>query len=170
MVSYKGKIVLFGGQSQHSQNLGIRRCSRKIYYLSIEKKKWQFYSGEGQKPESRRHHAASQLGKFMIVYGGMNQHGHILSDLYILDMKFKRWMLPDVVIDQDPGPRTHSTLTGIFDQYQKENYIDNIFKLSKSKTAIEYLNCGFYLFGGMIADGVLTNDLHGLYIRDGKLV
>ena len=32
------------------------------------------------------------------------------------------------------------------------------------------MNCGFYLFGGMIADGVLTNDLHGLYIRDGKLV
>ena len=170
LVPYKGKIVLYGGQSQHSQNLGIRRCSRKVYFLSVNKKKWQFYVGDGESPDPRRHHAAAQLGKFMLVYGGMNQQGHILSNLYILDMKAKKWIFPEVSIEKDPGPRSHSTLTPVFDHSQKENYIDNIFKLTKNKAPIEFLNCGFYLFGGMISDAVLSNELHGLYIRDGKLV
>ena len=75
-----------------------------------------------------------------------------------------------IAIQKDPGPRSHSSLTAVFDNSQKENYEDNIFFIQKQKTSIEFLNCGFYLFGGLVADDVLTNDLHGLYIRDGKFV
>jgi Galactose oxidase, central domain len=170
LVPYKGKIVLYGGESQHSQNLGIRRCSHKVFYLSVKKKKWQHYSGEGERPEPRRHHAASYIGKFMLIYGGMTQQGQILSDLFLFDMKLKKWTFPEVSIEKDPGPRSHATMTCIFEQIIKENYVDSLFKHSKSKASIEYLNGGFYLFGGQIADGVLSNSLHGLYIREGKLV
>lgn len=170
LVPYKGKIVLYGGQSQHSQNLGIRRCSRKIYYLSISSNTWQHYSGEGEKPEGRRHHAVGNIGRFMVIYGGMNQHGHTLGDLYILDMKLKRWMLPDLLVQNDPGARSHSTLTGIFDEKVQTNFNEPLFKTAASKGKMEFLNSGFYLFGGRNSEGQILNTLHGLYMRDGKLV
>jgi hypothetical protein len=170
LVPYKGKIVLYGGQSQHSQNLGIRRCSRKISYLSTANKTWQHYSGEGEKPEGRRHHAASHVGRFMVIYGGLNQQGHTLNDLCILDMKMKKWMLPEVIVQNDPGPRSHSSLTGIFDQAVRENYSEAMFKIVGSKGKVEFINSGFYLFGGRNAEGVVLNSLHGLYMREGKLV
>ncbi|OMJ71840.1 hypothetical protein SteCoe_29850 [Stentor coeruleus] len=170
LLPYKGKIILYGGQSQHSQNLGIRRCSRKVFYLSLSKKKWQHYSGEGEKPEGRRHHAAAQVGRFMVIYGGMNQHGHILCDLYIYDIKIKKWVLPEITIEKDPGPRSHASLIGIFEQSQRENYADSIFDLNTVKSKIEFLNSGFYLFGGLVAEGQAVNTLFGLYIRDGRLV
>ncbi|OMJ87642.1 hypothetical protein SteCoe_10567 [Stentor coeruleus] len=171
LLPYKGKLILYGGQSQHSQNLGIRRCSRKVFYLSLNKKKWQHYSGEGEKPEGRRHHAAAQIGRFMVIYGGMNQHGHILCDLYIYDIKIKKWVLPEITIEKDPGPRSHASLTGIFEQAQRENYADNIFDLNMAKSnKIEFLNSGFYLFGGLVAEAQAVNTLFGLYIRDGRLV
>lgn len=170
LVPYKGKIVLYGGQSQHSQNLGIRRCSRKIYYLSINNKTWQHYSGEGEKPEGRRHHAYGSIGRFMVIYGGLNQLGHTLGDLYILDMKLKKWMLPDVIIQNDPGQRSHASLTGIFDEKVQTNFNEALFKTAASKGKMEFLNSGFYLFGGRDSEGNILNTLHGLYMREGKLV
>lgn len=170
LVPYKGKILLYGGESQHSQNLGIRRCSRKISYLSTTNKTWQHYSGEGEKPEGRRHHSASHIGRFMVVYGGLNQHGHTLNDLCILDMKLKKWMLPEIIVQNDPGPRSHSTLTGIFDQSIRDNYHETMFKIVGNKGKVEFINSGFYLFGGKNSDGLVFNTLHGLYMREGKLV
>mmetsp|Transcript_209 Transcript_209/g.190 ORF Transcript_209/g.190 Transcript_209/m.190 type:complete len:306 (-) Transcript_209:16-933(-) len=162
---------MFGGSTKHSENLGIRRCTSKVYFFSLGEQKWQQYPGSGDVPSSRRNHAASSLGKYMIVYGGMDPDGHLLNDLSMLDMKTKQWYLPDVVVQGDPGFRSHATLTEVFDEEIKNNYSYNIFSIpALTKHASRIANSGFYLFGGLSDDGRPCNKLHGLFIRNGKLI
>lgn len=81
---------MFGGSTSHSQNLGIRRCSNKVYFFSLIDHKWQHYSDAGDLPRSRRNHAAASIGRFMVIYGGCDPEGHPYNDLNIYDMKLKQ--------------------------------------------------------------------------------
>lgn len=163
-------MITYGGCSGHSQNLGVRRCSSKIYVLSLDTMNWQRYYGAGDAPRSRRNHASALLGRCMLVYGGVDQYSHALPELYIFNIKTKEWTLPDLKFHDEPGPRSHATLTAVFNETLKINFDFLLMSLPKMKQEFNILNCGFYLFGGLDGDGEACNSLHGLYIRDGQLV
>ncbi|CAG9311020.1 unnamed protein product [Blepharisma stoltei] len=170
LVVYKRKMISFGGYTGHSQNLGIRRCSSKIYVLSMDTMNWQRYHGGGSSPSPRRNHSCTILGKCMLVYGGVDQYSHPLADLYLFDIKNKEWSLPDVKVHGDPGPRSHCTFTAVFNETLKSNFDILLFNVPKLKQELNILNSGFYLFGGLDMDGHAINALHGLYVREGQLV
>jgi hypothetical protein len=40
----------------------------------------------GEILEGRKNHVACMIGKTMLIHGGINAKGHILKDMYLLDL------------------------------------------------------------------------------------
>ncbi|CAG9330106.1 unnamed protein product [Blepharisma stoltei] len=167
MVVFKKKIVVFGGYASHTHD-GTRRCTAKLNILSLKDQKWQIFTGSGQLPQALRNHAASKVGRFMVVYGGMNQRGHTTNCLYIYDSKAKEWSIPEINVFDDPGFRSHATLTGIFSNEQLLDYRSNLFEI-QAKNPFQISNVGFYLFGGLNFEYKPCNWFHCLHIVNDSL-
>lgn len=86
MTKWKKGFIIFGGEKDFNQILRIRDCFSDAKYFSPQKSEWTTLRVTGEILEARRNHAACMVGKFMIVSGGMNNHGKILSDFYSLSM------------------------------------------------------------------------------------
>lgn len=114
------------------------------------------------------HHAAAQIGQNMIIYGGIDNRNTTSEDLYLFDIKKRHWSLPDVIICQDPGPRSHATLTPVFHETLKTLYNFSIMTIPSLKQELNIPNSGFYLFGGLNSYGKATNNLFGLYFKEEK--
>ena len=162
-VAYRNKIVLYGGSRAPSKSQAHRRFPHKLYIYSCEAARWNRYPGKGSVPVSRRNHAGAVIGRYLVVYGGINSEAKTLGDLCLLDLKTKEWMIPDLMVINDPGPRASASLTAVYSEeiVGIENY--NFFSMPLRE------NNGFYLFGG-VNNGVVTNSMHVLCIRAGKLI
>lgn len=168
MVSYKHKLIVFGGWTTNDSMQ--RKTTNKMYYLSLNKNKWDRLPNEGSPPAPRQYHAAAQLGKTMIVYGGIDYNSKVRDDLYIYDIKEQKWNAPELNVLSDPGCRSHCSLTPVFHQSLKALYNFSIYKIPKLREEFTLKNSAFYLFGGLTADARPCNLIHALYIRAGSLI
>lgn len=50
--------------------------------------------------EPRRNHGASIFGKFMVVFGGINNKNHYLRDFKYLDLKELKWYNKEYKADE----------------------------------------------------------------------
>ena len=168
VVSYKHKLILFGGWIISSTM--ERHASSKLFYLSLKKSKWEKCFGDPLAPTPRKYHAAAQLGKNMLIYGGLDYTSELKQDLYVLDIKERRWSIPEATYLSNPGPRSHCTLTPVFHQTLKLIYNYSFDKIPRLKDQYSLPNSGFYLFGGLNSEKSPCNSLHALFIRSGKLL
>ena len=156
-VEFKGNIVVFGGWSEYSYRLRVRKCKQKIYTLNLNTRKWQRHIGSGNLPSPRRHHSAAKVGKSMVVFGGINKNCKTLGGLYILDLETYEWEKV-AFKTKSPCKRSHATLTAVFDESDCD--IRSISSSDKKH--------GVYLFGGLSKKPL--NDLWVLKVQKGELV
>lgn len=167
IVNYKHKVIVFGGWN-NTKTLE-RHTTGKLFYLSLHTNNWEKVQCEEFSPTPRKYHAAAQLGKNMLVFGGIDYLSELKFDLFLLNIKEKTWSIPEVYNASLPGGRSHCTLTPVFHQKLKSLYNYSIEKIPRLKDEFSLQNSAFYLFGGMTANKTPCNNLHALFIRSGKM-
>ena len=167
VVSYKHKLVMFGGWS--SQEAAERHTYSKLLVLSLHSYSWD-HPKSTFGPTPRKYHAAAQLGRSMVLFGGVDYRSIIQDDLYVLDVKEKTWKVPDLCSTVKPGRRSHCTLTPVFPQTLKALYNFTIEKVPRVKDEYSLPNSAFYLFGGIDESKAPCNSLHALVVKNGKMM
>lgn len=88
-IFYKGRfIIVFGGMGTYDLSRKCRVCFNTINLIDLQT--WSCRALKMSNEESiegRRSHGASLMGKYMIVFGGMNTKREYLRDLIYLDLK-----------------------------------------------------------------------------------
>ena len=152
-VSYKHKMIVYGGCGDYSSRSAQRRCDKKVYILSMKNLKWQVFDGKGHKPRGRRNHSACRLGKFMIIAGGIDKFSRSLATCYAFNTKSHDWTpLPDL-----PFEVSHASLTAVYPNSLVDNFAFEILALPLIQSNFSLK--GIYLFGGLMASGSVNQDL-----------
>jgi N-acetylneuraminic acid mutarotase len=152
-VSYKHKMIVYGGCGDYSSRSAQRRCDKKVNILSLKNFKWQVFDGKGHQPRGRRNHAACRLGKFLVVVGGIDKFSRSLSSCYSFNLKSHEWMpLPDV-----PFEVSHSSLTPVYPGSIVDLFTFDILAVPTSPSSIA--KRGLYLYGGLGSDGKVNQDV-----------
>ena len=116
----------------------------------------------------RRNHATEMVGNLMVVYGGIDDEGHLLDDLWVLDLNLSmRWNYIEVKgIKQKALAHHCSTL--VLSSEKRNHPLLNIFKfpdLPLGRTTIKGSKYeGIVYFGGIDDEGNVNNELRILKI------
>ena len=164
-VLYKKEIYIFGGATD---NTFIGREDIVIY--DIEKNKFKLEEKTFNKLNFkwRRNHTAEIIGNHMVIYGGIDDDGNILDDLWALDLNLTlRWNHIDV-----KGPRqkplSHHCSALVVSSEKKMHPQFNLFKfpdLPSGRTTIKANKIeGIAFFGGIDNDRNMNNELKILKI------
>ena len=78
-------MVVFGGRDEEAK-------SNELWLFSLSSYKWEYVDTE-DKPVGRSGHSAQIYRDLMIVFGGIFEVTKELDDMYIFDMKNRRWIL-----------------------------------------------------------------------------
>jgi N-acetylneuraminic acid mutarotase len=165
--AFKSKMVVFGGWAHYSQRMGIRRCFRKVYTLRLKQGVWYSRIGAGEVPKARRCHMASVLGYSMVIFGGLDSFSKRLRSTYVYDLKEQMWSkVPTSCI---PGGRSNASFTPVFHSSLHSRSDFSVMSPPRLKAEFVLPGSGFYLFGGLNADDVPTNDMYVLTMENGSL-
>lgn len=162
-VYYRDQIVMYGGLIKNRET---PRISGKLHIFNIQKRAWKSMCGFGYVPEPRCYHAAAQLGKHMIVYGGDLGSSQKTNELILFDLQEHCWNHYDFI---SPEKVSHATLTPVVHQYVKSNHNFSIFHLCETKCFYSIQNSGLYLFGGIDNNKRPNNTLYRLTGSKGVL-
>lgn len=162
---YKDYLVIYGGKLL-SGGPKQAMLSGSFLLYNILNDTWTEQSGYGKVPMPRQHHSSAQIGKHMLIYGGLLPNSTVTNELLLLDLKQLSWVHPEI---SEPSPRSHATLTPVFDNSFKRNFKCSLFNLAESKTFFSIQNSGVYLFGGLNEDLMATNSLFRLIGSNGVL-
>ena len=98
------KIYLFGGLAKY-------QATADTYEFTIETGKWKKLETKGPTPAPRSNHSAAFYNSSMVIYGGINNDGDVLGDMWELNVKTGSWTqtgyktpgrVPDVCIVSSP--------------------------------------------------------------------
>jgi len=65
---------------------------KDFWSFNIESKKWSKISCFGEAPSARDGHCFGMIkGKYIYIYGGIDESDTILSDLYIYSLQKQKW-------------------------------------------------------------------------------
>jgi hypothetical protein len=164
--SYKNLLIIYGGRGPYNSALHIRNCYPRIHVFDTLTKVWRTYKPIGRGPEARRLHGACVVGNSMIIYGGMDSNGKILSDLHGLNLDVMQWFIPKLEKGSTKPSARHSfTLTSVYHpSIYKQSH--DIFSLSYPRDEEIWPKkvAGIYLFGGITANGP-TNEMWFLQVK-----
>lgn len=152
-VSYKHKMVIYGGCGDYSSKFAQRRCDKKVNILSMKNLKWQVFEGKGHIPRARRNHAACRLGRFMIVFGGIDKMGRSLASCFAFNLKTHAWN----VIPEGPFEISHCTITPVYPSLLMDSFNYDVFSVPNS--ASNLAKRGFYVFGGLLNSGLVNEQV-----------
>ncbi|XP_004225654.2 kelch domain-containing protein 1-like [Ciona intestinalis] len=98
-------IVGFGGQKSLFVFGGKDSKSRQndLWRYSVEKNTWECCHTFGRQPQPRSFHAATAVGKRLIIHGGRGISDQHLSDFNIFDTETMQWLQPDVSCVSEAG-------------------------------------------------------------------
>ena len=92
-ILYKGRfVVVFGGMGSYDVSRKCRLCFNSINLIDLQT--WtsrQLRMTNEENVEARRSHGALLMGKYMLIFGGMNTRRQHLQDFVYLDLKELRW-------------------------------------------------------------------------------
>lgn len=81
-------LILFGGMGTYNSHYKTRECLNScVLYTATNNTLRNIKISNEVIVEPRRQHSACIIGKFMLVYGGVNTKKEYLSDLRVLDLK-----------------------------------------------------------------------------------
>ena len=85
---YKNKVLIFGGEERWNPTLNYRECLNDTRSFDPAKNEWKALRCLGG-IDPRRNHAAAVVEKTMFVYGGINNQGTYLKDVWALNLSKK---------------------------------------------------------------------------------
>jgi N-acetylneuraminic acid mutarotase len=181
---YKDSLVIFGGQ----RGSGNKK-SRRIVLNDMWIYKPQVDSLEQimakQCPDLRYGHWSSIAGDYLIIYGGMNEVGEVLEDIWVYSFNENKWIRVIMTNhskkkDTPPGMwfsrmvpvfykgRNNNPGNDFFAKYSQNQNIDPFTpkqirdKIKDQDIVIE----GCYMFGGITIDNDIVNDLYILKVEN----
>jgi len=87
-------LFLFGGADASGE------CTNDVFVLNVDRSEWSVPEMVmGTKPPAREGHAATIVGRFLVVSGGYNEHGR-LFDAHVLDTESMVWEALDTSLNQ----------------------------------------------------------------------
>lgn len=92
-VLYKDRYsILFGGMGAYDVSRKCRVCYSSVNIVDLHNMTTRVLKMGGEEAvEGRRSHACAVMGKYMIVFGGINTRRAFLKDFIYLDLKELRW-------------------------------------------------------------------------------
>lgn len=163
-VRFKDSIVIYGG-NKHG------KTCRVVNFDLVKLRMTEIECTSEYLATWRKGHVCQAFGRAMIVYGGMNLKGDLITDLIILDMLSWEWIVPEVK-KKEEWPKLYGSASCcvLSEPRMKEIFKENYscyklpkFKLDKEK---EVKHEGLYMFGGRLEDDSYNTDL--LVIRVGS--
>lgn len=150
---YKDKLLIYGGCSIGSSTSGTRACFPEVWYMNTRNGVWISVYGSGSVPVARRNMCAGNVGRSLVIYGGITDKNVMLDDLYVFDMKHRTWskMACNGV---GPGKISNATFTAVFEN-REDDYKMSVFEIGGRR---EWN--GFYVFGGKRENGDYTNEMY----------
>ncbi|CAG9326270.1 unnamed protein product [Blepharisma stoltei] len=166
-LEYKNSLILYGGRSKYNVVLNLRECSHYIYKFDTGKLSWEAIIPEGNVKDGRRNHGAGILGHTMIIYGGIDSHGRILSSIHCLDLVAFKWFNIEIETTHvTPGHRHSFSFTPVFSSDILKNPHFEIYDIPYSTSdIIPKKKSGFYIFGGATLAESPSNDLYCLKVK-----
>ena len=92
-IIYKNNyIITFGGMGVYNASRKCRECFNSISLIDLKTQSSKIIKMINEESvEPRRSHSATLMGKYMVIFGGMNTKKEFLNDLVYLDIKDLRW-------------------------------------------------------------------------------
>ena len=90
---YKGRYaIIFGGMGSYDISRKCRICYNSVNVIDLHSLHGRVLKmGSEELVEGRRAHAYGLMGKYMLVFGGINSKRGFLKDFAYLDLKELRW-------------------------------------------------------------------------------
>ena len=99
-ILYKDKYALiFGGMGQYDISRKSRLCFNSVNIIDMHSFNTRIMKMRGEELVApRRSHACALMGKYMIIFGGLNMRREAYSDLVYLDLKELKWYQKEFII------------------------------------------------------------------------
>ena len=175
---YQNSLVIFGGQRGSSNKKTTRIVLNDLWIYQPQIDELQQITAKGC-PDLRYGHWSSVAGDYLVIYGGMNEVGEVLKDIWLYSFYGKRWEKVEMSEsnkkrDTPPGMwfsrmvpvffkgRNNNPNHDFFGKYVQNQNIDPFTpkqvkdKIKDQEIVIE----GFYMFGGITHDNEIVNDLY----------
>lgn len=100
-ITYKDKYAItFGGMGTYDVSRKCRMCYNSVSLIDLNTLTTRQLKMTGEElVEARKSHACTLMGKYMLVFGGINTRRAYLKDFLYLDLKELRWYLKEYQID-----------------------------------------------------------------------
>ena len=89
---YNKNILIFGGETGYNERVKIRCCLNDVRIFNTEKCEWKYIKTSGEVIEARRNFDSVVIGKSLVVYGGVNDYGRYLNELWELNLATLKWI------------------------------------------------------------------------------
>ena len=115
----------------------------------------------------RKRHSTAMVSHFMLMYGGVNEEGKGITDIYALNLNDFKWLACPIAEGEGPGPLTHFSMTTVIhpDRANKKQ-----FSLFKNPAEMKYKAFsklkmeGVFVFGGRKPNGFASDKLWVLQV------
>ncbi|EGR34838.1 hypothetical protein IMG5_000660 [Ichthyophthirius multifiliis] len=104
---YKHKMYIFGGLQKNMANPA--KNFNDVWFIDLEEEnqlKWRNLTPQlkGIAPKPRHGHISVLVGKLLLFFGGRGNNKVLFNDTFILDIRLKQWIQPDIK-GEPPKPR-----------------------------------------------------------------
>ncbi|CAD8086895.1 unnamed protein product [Paramecium sonneborni] len=156
---YKQNIIIYGGEKKFNQVMKIRECYNDVRMFNPLEKTWAQLKTSGDFIEGRRNHIAQCIGKYFIIFGGINSYGKVLNDVCGLNLETNKWSILQVENQFLEGVSDAASASLFNGEIKMENPYFT-YDCNKKKGKYPTVNQeGIYVFGGRIQNGDASNDL-----------
>lgn len=162
---YRNDLVIYGGVIENETAYHYRE---DILIYNIPEKKFiaDVCTNKGN-VTWRKNHIAEIIGQFMLIYGGLDDNGKVLSEPWALDLYRMKWVQTKFTSGTYLPKLYYLSSQQVFPPQKKYHPKFSLFKVFKHiHTYSNLLYEGIYLFGGINDNGKCTNDLY--IIQRGK--
>ena len=139
-LAYSGQIFVFGGGTNFNTHHGLRECINGVKKFMPQTGEWAYVKTSGTYICARKCHAASVIGKHMLISGGFNDKNNVLQDTAVLNLEKYSWHAVDLIGCPPLGLAFHTAVTA-----SSNTSALSIYKFTDLKLA----NFGIYIFGGI---------------------
>ena len=153
-------LFIFGGRFQPSDN-DPTQVLRDVAIFDVVSKQWlspPLVADPSKEPSGRYGAAAAtnKAGDKLVLFGGIQQDGSVVSDVYVLqyNLKYALWepISPGLDVDSVPGRAYHLMLPMFFDDYTLDPTAPD------NETGE-----GFMVYGGILDGGQVSNHMAKLH-------
>ena len=107
--NYLKSIILFGGMNSTRNN--------DLFIYNLKNKNWQKFETTGKIPQKRCYQKGFVDNEYFFIYSGQGDKNRSLNDIYVLDLKNKKWYKIENENNSCPKSRVQTGL--VFDKINK---------------------------------------------------